>query len=78
MKRLVRLIEDFKRLLPRNLKEDKNNNLSHNQIYPSGKNLIEILNSNAKENPNSYIDDNMHIKRFKVAQILKSLDNAIF
>ena len=58
MKKLIRLIkdlikdnlEDFKRLLPRNLKEDKNNNLSHNQIYPSGKNLIEILNSNAKEN----------------------------
>tara|TARA_B100001939_G_C16874072_1_gene587785 strand:+ start:104 stop:283 length:180 start_codon:yes stop_codon:yes gene_type:complete len=58
MKRLVRLIkdlikdnlEDFKRLLPRNLKEDKNNNLSHSQIYPSGKNLIEILNINAKEN----------------------------
>jgi hypothetical protein len=58
MKKLIRLIkdlikdnlEDFKRLFPRNLKEDKNNNLSHNQIYPSGKNLIEILNSNAKEN----------------------------
>ena len=40
MKKLIRLIkdlikdnlEDFKRLFPRNLKEDKNNNLSHNQI----------------------------------------------
>ena len=30
------------------------------------------------DNPNSYISDNMHVKRYKVAQILKSLENAIF
>ena len=57
MKRLIRLIkdlikdniEDFKRFFPRNLLVDKNNNLAHSQIYPSGKNLIKILNSDAKE-----------------------------
>ena len=30
------------------------------------------------DNPNSYISDNMHVKRYKVAQILKSLENATF
>ena len=57
MKRLIRSIknlikdslEDLKRYFPGEIREDKKNNLIQTQIYPSGKNLVKILNIDSKE-----------------------------
>ena len=42
-------IEDIKRHIPRDIIEDKKNDLLKTQIYPSGKNLIKILNIDAEQ-----------------------------
>ena len=42
-------IEDIKRHIPRDIIEDKKNDLLNTQIYPSGKNLIKILNIDAEQ-----------------------------